>query len=300
MALANIHFPGASIGLATAMNVILPNQQHGAGPFPVFYLLHGLSDDETIWSRHTSIERYAANLPLIIVMPTTARGWYTNSKADPKRAYEDHIIKDIIPFIDRTFHTINDRKGRVIGGLSMGGYGAIKLALKYPQLFCSAVSHSGAVAPFQYFQEDPRRNADFIQEFVGIFGEDAAGGDNDPLALAEKCHKKLRPALRIDCGQGDSLIGQNRALHRQLDKLRYPHEYQELPADPAYQDRGPLSPWTGGHDWNYWDLAVQHALVFHCKQIKIPLTAAPAGSNPSPRSGTSKKHPRTAPRSKAR
>jgi S-formylglutathione hydrolase FrmB len=274
MPLAHIHFPGKSIGLATAMNVILPGEQHGPGPFPVFYLLHGLSDDETMWLRRSSIERYAEKIPLIVVMPTTARGWYTNSRIDANRAYEDHIIKDVIPFIDRTFHTINNRKARVIGGLSMGGYGSVKLALKYPHLFSSAVSHSGAVAPFAFLTQYPRRDDAFIQEFIGIFGDNPADGDNDPLALAKKCPRKLRPALRIDCGLADGLLEQNRELHRVLDSIRYQHEYEELPADPDYQDRGPLSPWTGGHDWNYWDLAVQHALVFHCKNLKIPLPSA--------------------------
>jgi S-formylglutathione hydrolase FrmB len=275
MPLASIHFPGKSIGLSTAMNVILPGEQHGPGPFPVFYLLHGLSDDETIWTRRTSIERYADNLPLVIVMPTTARGWYTNSASDPKRAYEDHIIKDVIPFIDRTFRTINNRKARVIGGLSMGGYGAMKLALKYPDLFCSATSHSGAVAPFRLLDKDLKNFADIAPEFRAIFGDNPRNSNNDPLTLAEKCPKNLRPALRIDCGKADGLLEQNRDLHKRLNALKYPHQYLELPATPSYQDSGPLSPWTGGHDWNYWDLAVQHALVFHCRQLKIPLSTNP-------------------------
>jgi S-formylglutathione hydrolase FrmB len=277
MPLAHIRFHGDSIGLATAMNVILPGAHLGSGPFPVFYLLHGLSDDESIWIRRTSIERYVDNTPLIVVMPTTARGWYTDSRADANRAYEKHIVSDVVSFVDRTFKTIPERKGRVVGGLSMGGYGAVKLALKYPDMFLSATSHSGAVAPFRFLGKDKQRYADIAPEFRAIFGDEPRDGENDPMRLAERCPRKLRPALRIDCGKADHLLQQNRDFHQRLVSLRYPHEYHELPSRAAYQDRGPLSPWTGGHDWNYWDLAVQHALVFHCRQLGISL---PAERNP--------------------
>src|SRR5271163_4383628 len=139
MALATLSFFSRSIGLTSNITAILPD---GPGPFPVFYLLHGLSDDHSTWSRRTSIERYVSGIPLVIVMPETARGWYTNSETLPGLRYEDHITQDVIPFIDRLFPTIARREGRVIGGLSMGGYGAVKLALKFPDTFCSATSHS--------------------------------------------------------------------------------------------------------------------------------------------------------------
>src|ERR1044071_6734116 len=98
------------------------------GPFATFYLLHGLSDDHTIWLRRTSIERYVSSLPLIVVMPDGERGFYTD--AQEGFAFESAITKDLISFIDRTFPTKADRSGRAIGGLSMGGDGAVKLALK--------------------------------------------------------------------------------------------------------------------------------------------------------------------------
>jgi len=257
MAIAEIHFSGSSIGLATAMNVILPDREAcGKGPYPVFYLLHGLSDDHTIWLRRTSIERYMSGIPMIVVMPTTARGFYSNAVMPPGLAYEDHLIKDIVPFIDDFFPTIRGRNGRVIGGLSMGGYGAIKTALKYPKMFCSAVSHSGVLLTPMYKPEKRNFSPRLRAEFAAIFGKKWRGGENDPVALAKKCPKNLRPALRIDCGTSDFLLDQNREFHAILQQLNYPHQYEEFPGD---------------HNWAYWDIHVQEAIAFHCKALGIGL-----------------------------
>jgi len=155
------------------MNVIFPEIGVGEPPFPVFYLLHGLSDDHTSWARRTSIERYVAPLPLIVVMPDGGRGFYCDAVEGP--AYERHVIEDVIGFVDRTCQTIPERKGRVIGGLSMGGYGALKLALKFPHLFCSAVAHSSAFDVRRRI-EHPEMSA----EMRRIFGLSPAGGPDDP------------------------------------------------------------------------------------------------------------------------
>jgi S-formylglutathione hydrolase FrmB len=135
----------------------------------------------------------------------------------------------------------------------MGGYGALKLALKHPDMFVSAVSHSGALArargPFPVKSEDP-----FQAEMRRIFGEHPEGGPDDPFALAERLEPARRPALRIDCGTDDRLLEDNRAFHAHLEKLGYPHEYLEAP---------------GAHEWGYWDLHVQEAIAFHARHLKI-------------------------------
>jgi putative tributyrin esterase len=253
MALANLSFFGKSIGLTSQLSILLPDS--GNGPFPVFYLLHGLSDDHTTWLRRTSLERYAADIPMIIVMPATGRGWYTNSESPGGRAYEDHITKDVLPFIDRLFPTIQRREGRVIGGLSMGGYGAVKLALKFPDTFCSATSHSGPLmTPLHKPESRPKELQAKGAEFEAIFGKDWRGGPNDPIALAKKCPLHLRPALRFDCGTNDFLLDQNREFHSLLNELPFPHEYQEF---------------DGDHNWAYWDNHIQEALAFHRRQLHI-------------------------------
>jgi len=266
MALLEVSFKSNALDLASRMILLFP--EYGTPPFPVFYLLHGLSGDCTSWTRRTSLERYIGGttagaktppVPLIVAMPETGRFWYTNAASHPPGGYlglyEDHIIKDVLPFVDRTFPTIATREGRAIGGLSMGGYGAVKLGLKYPHLFASVTSHSGAVmTPLHRWtqrQEDARR---LEAEFKSIFGENWKGGDNDPAALAEKCPPTLRPAIRLDCGTEDFLLDQNRDLHAHLTKLGFPHEYAEFP---------------GEHNWTYWDEHIQEAIAFHKKALHL-------------------------------
>ena len=101
MACSTLNFFSPALGKACSMNAIFPDQQDKHGPFPVYYLLHGLSDDHTIWSRRTSIERYVANLPLIVVMPNGDRSFYCD--AVQGLPYETYIIQDVIGFVDRFF-----------------------------------------------------------------------------------------------------------------------------------------------------------------------------------------------------
>ena len=250
MAFCELHYFSKSLGMATSANVIVPESVLD-GPFATFYLLHGLSDDHTIWERRTSIERYVAGLPLMVVMPNGGRGFYCDAKVG--FAYESAIVKDLIPYVDSVFRTKGTRESRCIGGLSMGGYGAAKLALKFPDLFCSAVSHSGAVAyGHKAMSSDP---ADpWAAEMRRILGDSPAGGPGDIFALAERLRPENRPALRVDCGVDDFLIEDNRALHAHLEQIGYPHEYAEYP---------------GAHEWGYWDLHVQEAIAFHARNVGI-------------------------------
>ena len=249
MALCEIHYWSNSLTKMTAANVIVP--EGIKGPFPVFYLLHGLSDDYSVWCRRTSIERYVADLPLIVVMPDGGRGFYCDGIENPRQACESAIVKDLIGFIDNTFPTIAKREGRVIGGLSMGGYGALKLAVKFPELFCATVSHSGAVT-FSHYALN--RDDDWDKEFGLIVGENPVGGPNDIFALIQKPRLAPLPAIRIDCGVDDFLIERNREMHAFLKDLGIPHEYEEYP---------------GVHNWAYWDEHVQEAIAFFARALKI-------------------------------
>jgi putative tributyrin esterase len=255
VALCQMHYFSRALQKATAANVILPETQV-EGPFPVFYLLHGLSDDHSIWQRRTSIERYVQGLPLIVVMPDGGRGFYCD--AEEGMAWETALVGDLIPFIDKMLPTVAERSGRCIGGLSMGGYGAVKLALRHPQLFCSANSHSGAMAFAHYpLSADP---ADaFAVEFTRVIGRNPVGGPNDLFALAKALEPDDRPALSIDCGTEDFLLDANRTFHAHLDSIGYAHDYREF---------------AGGHVWSYWDEHVQEALQFHLKSIALPKAPA--------------------------
>lgn len=237
MALCEIHFKSISIGKQSSMCVILPD---GPGPYPVLYLLHGLSDDHTIWHRRTSIERCVEPLPLIVVMPDGDRSFYVNHPGPGGAAYEDHIVKDVVGFVDRTFPTIADRTARAIAGQSMGGYGALMLAMRHPESFCAACSHSGAVG----FTHEPLADRPDINALAQALDP----AQYDCFELARKIASSPRlPAMRMDCGTDDFLIEPNRAFHAHLDQLGIEHEYAEHP---------------GEHGWAYWDRHVPQTLAF--------------------------------------
>jgi putative tributyrin esterase len=237
MALGSMEFFADSIQKMSGLNVILPE---GDGPWPVLYLLHGLSDDHTVWCRRTSIERYAAELPLLIAMPDGHRSFYCNAPAPGGCAYEDHIVQDVVGFVERVFPTVAERRGRAIAGLSMGGYGAVMLALRHPEAFCAACSHSGALM-FAHRPIPDRPDVD-------AFADALPAGEYDCFVLAEQRAADGRlPAIRIDCGTGDPLIEASRDFHAHLDALAIPHVYEEHP---------------GEHTWEYWDRHIHRTLEF--------------------------------------
>jgi putative tributyrin esterase len=225
--------------------VIVP--EHYDGRCATFYLLHGLSDDSTIWLRRTRVESDVDGLPLITVMPDGFRGFYTDNEQGPR--YGTHVGEELVDVIDRVFPTIKSRDKRCIGGLSMGGYGALRTALAYPDKFVSANSHSGAVlAGAGGFRADQT-------EFHRIFGPSPDGTHHDLLHLAKqaKTAGKL-PKLLIDCGVKDSLHKDNVTFVGQLKKARVPHSYREFP---------------GVHNWDYWNEHVTDAIAFHAKAMGI-------------------------------
>ena len=251
MAFATIQYHSRSLEKASSFNIVFPDDPAIPRPWSVFYLLHGLSDDHTIWMRRTSIERYVAGLPLAVVMPDGGRGWYTNALEG--LAYEDDLIKDVIGLVDRTFPVKAERLGRAIGGLSMGGYGAVKLGLKHPEVFASVNSHSGALTAMR----DPDLIKKLNPQFGWIFGKAPKDGPEDPLAILSRIDHGRIPALRIDCGTDDFLLKENREFHRQLESMHIPHEYVEFP---------------GNHDWAYWDEHIQEAIAFHVRNLKLKPT----------------------------
>src|SRR3954469_21578484 len=181
MGFATINYFSRALLKASSFNIVFPDDPKVPRPWAVLYLLHGLSDDHTIWMRRTSIERYLEGLPLAVVMPDGGRGWYTNALEG--YAHEDDIIKDVVGLVGRTFPVKAERAGRAIGGLSMGGYGAVKLGLKHHEMFASVNSHSGALG---FALRDPEKGNEASPEFIAICGGPAKGGPQDPFALVEK------------------------------------------------------------------------------------------------------------------
>ena len=249
MAFATINYYSHALDKASSFNVIFPDSPDARRPWSVYYLLHGLSDDHTTWSRRSCIERYTLGYPLMIVMPDGGRGWYTNALDGD--AYEDDLLQEVVGMIDKNFPVKAERKGRALGGLSMGGFGAIKIGLKHPELFVSINSQSGVLG----FLRDPTESKVLSPEFTRIFGESPTDGPEDPYQLAARANRKKLPAIRIDCGVEDPFIEQNRAFHKHLEALDIAHEYEEA---------------TGTHCWRYWDHHVQTAVDFHRRHLGIP------------------------------
>jgi S-formylglutathione hydrolase FrmB len=248
MALCEVHFFSDLLMKQVAMNVIVPDA--GRGPFATFYLLHGLSDDYTIWQRRTRIEWFVRDLPLIVVMPDGFRGFYTNNEQGPR--YADFFTMELPNFVERIFPARRTRAGRAIGGLSMGGYGALRIALGAPDRFVSANSHSGALTAGTRLRDVP----EFRAEILRLFGENPRGTDHDLLALAQRARRSKSgvPKMLIDCGKQDHLIADNREFHRELMKLNVSHDYREFP---------------GSHDWDYWEAHVQDAIRFHARALNL-------------------------------
>lgn len=249
MALSEFRFFSNTLGKQVGAFVLLPDT--GKPPFATMYLLHGLSDDYTIWLRRTRIEEYVKNLPLAVVMPDGYRGFYTNAVTGP--AYATYMISDVVGSVERHFNVKRSRNARCISGLSMGGYGALRLALGYPDLFASAHSHSGAL---MFGSRSPEHALpDRSREYQLILGDDPRGTDHDLLTLAKRARKQNKlPKLRIDCGTEDFLLEPNRTFTKELHKLKVPHEYEEFP---------------GAHEWGYWDLHIREAIDFHAKNLKL-------------------------------
>jgi putative tributyrin esterase len=250
LAIAEFHLGSNNVlGKQMSMTVIVPDS--APGPFPVLYLLGGLSDDHTTWHKMTGLLRIFEGLPLIIVMPNGERGFYTNNPTRPYAAYETYISRDVVGFIDCTLNTVPQKSARAIAGLSMGGYGAIKYALKYPGLFSSAASLSGALA---VGRSAAGGDPGFIAEFGPVFGGFPTTPDNDLFTLSELIPHELRPPLFVSCGTEDFLLPHNRLFHEHLSSCGFAHIYEEHP---------------GAHAWSYWDRHIIPALEFLLPKLGI-------------------------------
>ena len=245
-------FAAASLGGAPLpYRILLPaDYEASAGRYPVLYLLHGADGNEKDWTSRTNLTAYAERYRLIIVMPGVGNSWYANSASDEKARYEDVIIRDLIPYIDGKYRTIGNWHGRAIAGLSMGGFGAMKFALRYPHLFICAASFSGAFdAPRTNIVLNPTDERS--KRLLSIFGptDGEARRQNDVFELARRIKDGTRlPYFYVATGSGDQLASVLPANPRFADVLRerkFAYEYHERP---------------GAHDWRFWDTEIKAAL----------------------------------------
>jgi len=291
-------FFSAALGVEKHYVVYLPPSyaRDARRRFPVAYYLHGYTGNEADWVTLGAIDRVAdsliaAGMPeMILVMPDGDDGWYTNWEnprglaacmADTllpqvpatycveQERYDDYVARDLVARVDSAYRTLASRSHRGIAGLSMGGYGAIALALRHPDLFAAAASHSGRLAttyvgPHAF--APPARYTTSIDSIHAVwsafwptvsraFGTDTAGWyARDPVRLARKLRAAGSPvpALSIDVGTEDIRADMNRAFHWELGQLGIAHSYAE---------------WPGRHDWKYWHAHVGESLRFLAEHI---------------------------------
>ncbi|HZM83936.1 MAG TPA: alpha/beta hydrolase family protein [Candidatus Limnocylindrales bacterium] len=250
MARLRCDFFADTLGLSTTMTVLLPqpNAQIGvhAGAIatepPTLYLLHGLSDDDTAWTRYTSIERYAAELGLAVVMPQVHRSFYADEAQGHR--YWTFLSEELPAIVHRFFKLSPRREDTFVAGLSMGGYGAFKWALRQPQRFAAAASLSGVLDIAERAQAP--RSDDDTRMFQRIFGEAPLTGTiNDLNWLIEQAAET--PHLYVCCGTEDVLHPGNLTF---IDACRAKNI-------AVTTDFGP-----GEHDWTYWDARIRDVLAW--------------------------------------
>jgi enterochelin esterase-like enzyme len=261
-AMEGLHFPSAILGRDVNYAVYLPpDYATSTRRYPVVYLLHGYTDNESGWIQFGEVNMAADRAiadreipPMIIVMPDGGVTWYINDHQNKIR-YEDMFVEEFIPHIDASFRTRPEREFRGVAGLSMGGWGTLVYALRHPELFSACAAFSAAVWPEE---EILSMKQDVWDKVVGpVMGPGLAGKARltphfrkySPLELArtlpEDSLKKVR--YYIDCGDDDFLIRGNCALHIALSDRKIPHEFRVR---------------DGAHSWIYWRTGIVEGLKF--------------------------------------
>jgi S-formylglutathione hydrolase FrmB len=255
MIFTDVHFFSESLGVRTSLGVILPQRtladaQNKRRPkYRTLYLLHGHSDDYTAWQRWTSIERYVEGMNLAVVLPSAHLSFYTDMAHGGKYG---QFISEEVPAVVRDMFPLSDKRAdNFVAGLSMGGYGAFKLALEYPERFAAAASLSGAldISELIKVQDDPE-NEGWLDNMRDIFGDlrKVPGSKHDLFKLAKNVASLAkRPRLYQCCGTEDFLYA---------DNLRFRDYLRTLPINLTYEE-GP-----GEHNWAYWDSMIQKVLAW--------------------------------------
>jgi len=252
MALIHCNFWSEVLGLCCSLDAIIPEPRFSLDSkftsrkryFPALYLLHGLTDDHTIWQRRTSIERYAAEYEVVVIMPAVGRSYYTDMAQGYR--YWTFISKEL-PVITRNLLPLSSRReDNFVAGLSMGGYGAFKIALSCPEKFSAAASLSGVLDVAGLAQESVRQ-----QEMRLIFGniKNIPGSINDLFYLCDNLDPKYKRDLKLYqwCGTEDFLYEKNQKFKAHAENIGLDLTYEEGP---------------GEHEWNAWDLMIQRILAW--------------------------------------
>lgn len=230
--------------MTTGVNIYIPDGANNSR-LKVLYLLHGMSDNCSNWFRLTGVELYARAYNLAIITPEVQRGFYTDMVSGLK--YFSYVADELPKIMHAMFGLPLAREKNFVAGLSMGGYGALKCALTYPDRYagCGAFSSACDVA----FNVEKRYiSSQQLGELKAIFGDDLKVREQDDLfRLAEKCAQssqtEKKPKILMTCGTSDSLLEQNHKLRDHLQRLGF--------EDFRYEE------WEGDHTWTFWDQSIR-------------------------------------------
>ncbi len=231
---------------------ILPADYENNGKkYPVLYLLHGLFGSYQNWVELTDLKTYAEDCNFIIVLPDAGDSWYTDGAGVGTERIETFFLEEFIPAVESLYEINGQKSLRAVAGISMGGYGALKFALKRPDLFSFAGSMSGAFeAPLQHDEHHGTGWVNMGVSISNVFGDkdSLTRPENDVFRLVRRTNSKKIfeiPKLYIDCGKEDAFLNINRELVSLLEENGLDFEYKEVP---------------GGHDWTYWNKQIKEIL----------------------------------------
>ncbi len=256
MAFLQMQYHSDALKVQVSVNVILPEHADtmigmdakGESTYKTLYLFHGLSDDHSIWMRRTSIERYASEYNIAVVMPAVGRSWYTDTVGGEN--YFTFVTKELPDKCRGFFRGMSDKpEDNLVAGLSMGGYGAVKAALCCPERFGACASLSGSM------DISLLRRMGLVPEWRCIFDhnlqstEELAGTEHDLFYLATRAKEQgiTFPKMFIWCGTEDGLLDSNDRFSAHLHALGIAHEYRTS---------------EGNHSCKWWDLHIQSALAY--------------------------------------
>lgn len=237
VAMRDVTFRSAALNRDMQYRVVLPASIAAGSKLPVIYLLHGGDGSFRDWSNYSDSARFAER-GLILVMPEGDDSYFVNAAERPQDRYEDYIVNDLIADVESRFPVAAGRTTRAIVGVSMGGFGAVKLALSHPELFVFAGGISPAVdVPSRPFSIKRIRQWRHHSSIFGPWGSQARR-NGDPFVLARSADPARTPYLFLTCGEQEGLLPANRSFAALLEHRHFRYEFHVVP---------------GGHDWNQWD-----------------------------------------------
>ncbi len=236
VAMRDITFRSVSLNRDMQYRVVLPAAVADGQKLPVVFLLHGGGGTFRDWTNYSDVAGFAER-GLILVMPEGDDSYYTNSAEEPQDRYEDYIVNDLIADVESRFPVASGRSQRAIAGVSMGGFGAVKLALRHPGLFSFAAGISSALdVPSRPFSIKRPLQWRYHSSIFGSWGGQTRR-ENDPFVLARTADPARAPYLFLTCGEQEGLLPVNRRFATLVEERRFRYEFHTAP---------------GGHNWDQW------------------------------------------------